>query len=141
MIPTVIDTSKEVQEFEITEDVLMPTLTYRLDVEKNRVKNWVDGQEAIKQSIFKILQTERYQYKNIYSDDYGVEFITLFGMPKEYVIAELERRISEALLWDERITAVKNFEFETNKSSISVKFQCDTIFGKVKINDLEVIYG
>lgn len=46
------------QDFEITEQ---PTKTYRMNLESNRVRGYVDGQEAMKQAIFKILQTERYQ--------------------------------------------------------------------------------
>ena len=138
MIPTVIDTSKEVQEFDIQTDASMPTLTYRIDLKGNRVQNWVDGQEAMRQAIFKILQTERYRYNKIYSNNYGIELVDLFGMPKAFVVAEVERRIREALLWDERIIAVKNFTFESDKSSVLVQFQCDTIFGQVTINGFEV---
>lgn len=138
MIPTVIDDSKEIQEFDIQSDASMPTLTYRIDLKNNRVQNWVDGQEAMKQAIFKILQTERYRHHKVYSNNYGIELVDLIGMPKAFVIAEVERRIREALLWDERILAVKNFTFESNKSSVLVQFQCDTIFGQVTINGFEV---
>ena len=138
MIPTVIDTSKEVQEFDIQTDASMPTLTHRIDLKNNRVQNWVDGQEAMKQAIFKILQTERYRHNKVYSDNYGVELVDLIGMPKPFVVAEVERRIREALLWDERIIAVKNFTFESKKSSVIVQFQCDTIFGQVELNGFEV---
>lgn len=138
MIPTVIDDSKEIQEFDIRSDASMPTLTYRIDLKNNRTQNWVDGQEAMKQAIFKILQTERYRHYKVYSDNYGIELVDLIGMPKAFVIAEVERRIREALLWDERILAVKNFTFESNKSSVLVQFQCDTIFGQVTINGFEV---
>lgn len=138
MIPTIIDNSKEVQEFDIKSDASMPTLTYRIDLKNNRVQNWVDGQEAMKQAIFKVLQTERYRYNKVYSANYGIELVDLIGMPKAFVIAEVERRIREALLWDERILAVKNFTFESNKASVLVQFQCDTIFGQVTINGFEV---
>ena len=138
MIPTVIDDSKEIQEFDIQSDASMPTLTYRIDLKNNRVQNWVDGQEAMKQAIFKILQTERYRHHKVYSNNYGIELVDLIGMPKAFVIAEVERRIREALLWDERILAVKNFTFESNKSSVLVQFQCDTIFGQVEVNSFEV---
>lgn len=138
MIPTVIDDSKEIQEFTIETDASMPTLTYRIDLKNNRVQNWVDGQEAMKQAIFKILQTERYQHHKVYSNNYGIELVDLIGMPKAFVVAEVERRIREALLWDERILAVKNFNFESDKSSVIVQFQCDTIFGQVTINGFEV---
>lgn len=116
------------QDFEITEQ---PTKTYRMNLEANRVRGYVDGQEAMKQAIFKILQTERYQYI-MYSWNYGIETLDLYGEPISWVCPELERRISEALLWDSRITSVDNFEFNISKKGvIHVTFTAHTVFGDV----------
>lgn len=116
------------QDFEITEQ---PTKTYRMNLESNRVRGYVDGQEAMKQAIFKILQTERYQYI-MYSWNYGIETLDLYGEPISWVCPELERRISEALLWDSRITSVDNFEFDISKKGvIHVTFTAHTVFGDV----------
>lgn len=116
------------QDFEITEQ---PTKTYRMNLESNRVRSYVDGQEAMKQAIFKILQTERYQYI-MYSWNYGIETLDLYGEPISWVCPELERRISEALLWDSRITSVDNFEFNISKKGvIHVTFTAHTVFGDV----------
>lgn len=116
------------QDFEITEQ---PTKTYRMNLEANRVRGYVDGQEAMKQVIFKILQTERYQYI-MYSWNYGIETFDLYGEPVSWVCPELERRISEALLWDSRITSVDNFEFNISKKGvIHVTFTAHTVFGDV----------
>lgn len=116
------------QDFEITEQ---PTKTYRMNLESNRVRGYVDGQEAMKQAIFKILQTERYQYI-MYSWNYGIETLDLYGEPISWVCPELERRISEALLWDSRITSVDNFEFNISKKGvIHVTFTAHTVFGDV----------
>ena len=55
---------------------------------------------------------------------------------------ELERRISEALLQDNRITAVHSFEFDTESERGTVlvkKFIAETVFGKIQIdNELSV---
>lgn len=116
------------QDFEITEQ---PTKTYRMNLESNRIRGYVDGQEAMKQAIFKILQTERYQYI-MYSWNYGIETLDLYGEPVSWVCPELERRISEALLWDSRITSVDNFEFNISKKGvIHVTFTAHTVFGDV----------
>lgn len=116
------------QDFEITEQ---PTKTYRMNLESNRVRGYVDGQEAMKQAIFKILQTERYQYI-MYSWNYGIETLDLYGEPVSWVCPELERRISEALLWDSRIKSVDNFEFNISKKGvIHVTFIAHTVFGDV----------
>lgn len=61
-----------------------------------------DGREAMEQVIYKILNTERYRYV-VYSWNYGIELMDLFGMPADYVCPVLEKRISEALLQDDRI--------------------------------------
>ena len=89
-----------------------PTKTYQMDFENERVIGNVEGLEAMKQAIFKILNTERYQYL-VYSWNYGSEFQDLFGMPVTYVCPELERRITEALMWDKRIKEVTDFSFDT----------------------------
>lgn len=136
MIPTEVQPSETLlQEFEVEE---RPTKTYYMNLDKNRVSGLTDGQAAMKQAIYKILQTERYQYPKIYSDNYGVELWGLIGQPIAYVVPEIERRITEALTWDERITKVYNFSFEIQKKSVAVKFYADTVFGTVEIDNFEV---
>lgn len=126
MIPSV--TGFLEQDFEIE---TQPTNTYKMELESNLIRGYTDGQEAMKQAIFKILSTERYQYV-MYSWNYGIELIDLYGEPVSYVCPELERRITEALTWDERITSVDNFEFDTSKKGEAlVTFTAHTIFGDV----------
>ena len=122
-------------EFDITKQESLPTYTYGLDLIKNRIQGFKDGQEAMKQAIFKILQTERYRHPEIYSNNYGVELIELIGMPIPYVLPELERRITEALVWDERITSVMDFDFEVEKKEVLVKFTANTIYGTVEVDN------
>ena len=91
----------------------------------------------MEQAIYKIIRTELYKYI-IYSWNYGIELEDLFGMPVEYCVVELERRISEALLQDNRITAVNGFEFDTESERGTVlvkKFIAETVFGEIQIND------
>ena len=57
----------------------------------------------------------------------------LFGMPVIYVIPELERRITEALIQDERIESVDDFEFDSSeKRTVKASFTVHTIFGDVQ---------
>ena len=115
-----------------------PTKTYKLELYKgNYILGFVDSQKAMEQAIYKIIRTERYRYI-IYSWNYGIELEDLFGMPVEYCVVELERRISEALLQDNRITAVHTFEFDTESERGTVlikKFIAETIFGKIQIDN------
>ena len=88
-----------------------------------------DELEAMKQVVYKILNTERYEYE-IYSWNYGIELKDLIGEPVSYVVAELERRISEALLQDDRIESVDSFEYDYSKKGVVlVTFQVHTLFG------------
>lgn len=126
MIPS--NTAFLEQDFEITEQ---PTHTYKMNLESNLIRGYTDGQEAMKQAIYKILNTERYQYV-MYSWNYGIELLDLYGEPVSYVCPELERRITEALTWDDRIQTVDNFEFNiSKKGEILVTFTAHTVFGDV----------
>ena len=115
-----------------------PTKTYKMELYKgNYILGFVDSQKAMEQAIYKIIRTERYKYI-IYSWNYGIELEDLFGMPVEYCVVELERRILEALLQDNRITAVHSFEFDTESERGTVlikKFIAETIFGKIQIDN------
>lgn len=109
-----------------------PTHTYKMNLESGSIRGYTDKLEAIKQAIYKILLTERYQYL-MYSPNYGIETLDLYGEPLSYVCPELERRISEALLWDDRIESVSDFEFDlSKKGSVQVSFTVHTRFGDVQ---------
>lgn len=117
------------QNFELEEQ---PTYTYKMNLDTGSIRGYTDKLDAMEQAIFKILQTERYQYI-MYSWNYGIETLDLYGEPISYVCPELERRITEALTWDERIKNVDNFEFELpQKGVIHVSFIAHTIFGDVQ---------
>ena len=95
----------------------------------DRITGYIDGSEAIKQAVYLILNTERFEYI-IYSWDYGVELYDLFGEPIDFVKSELKRVIKEALEQDERIIDVNDFVFEVRKKNIlNVTFTVNSIFG------------
>lgn len=117
-------------DFEIVE---MPSHTYKMilpkkDDEVAKFKGKTDELEAVQQAVYKILNTERYTYP-IYSWNYGIELVDLFGQPIPWVYPELERRITEALVWDDRITSVTEFEFDSVKNEVHASFTVNTIFG------------
>ncbi len=116
------------QDFVIEEQ---PSRTYKMHLNETIIIGHTDQQDAMVQVIFNILNTERYQYI-IYSWNYGIELIDLYGQPVSYVIPELKRRITEALTWDERIISVDNFSFDTSKGKITCNFTVHTIFGDIE---------
>ncbi len=104
------------------------SMTWRIDEERAEARGTVDGLEAMKQAVRKILRTERYRY-DIYDWNYGVELEDLYGKNISYVIPELKKRIEDALLADDRISAVTDFSFQQGKGSVTVAFMVHTIFG------------
>lgn len=108
-----------------------PSITYGLNIAKGNVSGKIDELQAVKQSIYKILNTERYQYL-IYSWNHGVEFGDLIGESPSYAIPEIKRRITEALMQDDRIIGVDAFSFETERNRVHVTFEVSTIYGNVK---------
>lgn len=114
---------------DIVDTSVFPTKTYRLDFERGRCIGMIDGLEAIKQSIFKMLSTERFKHL-IYSDDYGFE--NLSGKERLFVQAELPRRIEEAVLQDARILAVEDISIQFQADSAIATFVCRTVYGKIE---------
>lgn len=112
----------------VTEEVFLPTRTYKISDDGKRIIGYTDGIDAMKQAVRLILKTERYEYI-IYSWDYGVELKTLYGEDMGYVMSELKRRISEALMTDVRILDVTDFKFGKIGNELSVKFVVHTEFG------------
>lgn len=110
----------------------LPSLTYEIKIGKDKMGNYVDGIEAMKQSIYHIINTERYQYL-IYSWNYGVELADLFGKPIAYCYPEIKRRITEALLQDDRIESVDSFEFSHSKGDVLARFRANTTEGEIEI--------
>lgn len=126
MIPTAA--AGLLQDFTITEQ---PTQTYRMNPESRLLRGHVDGLEAMEQAVYKILSTERYRYL-MYSWNYGIELSDLFGEPVSFVCPELERRIREALLWDDRIEEVTDFTFDVSeKGVVEAAFLVRTVFGNL----------
>lgn len=119
------------RDFEIERQ---PDLAYRIESgnDESSVRGFVEGKEAVKQAVMRMLSTERYKYV-IYPWWYGIETEDLYGEPATYVCPELERRITEALAVDERVMSVSDFEFDLKqKHSVHVMFTVHTIYGDIK---------
>lgn len=113
-------------------DYTMPSKTYNLEYDKDsQIRGYCDEEKAMRQAIYKIINTERYEYI-IYSWNYGIELTDLFGKPIPFVYAEIQRRITEALLADDRIKDVYNFSFSNNGEDVTVTFTASTIYGVIE---------
>lgn len=126
-------TGDDLENIEIAE-ARMPSLTWKVDIATDRVKGYTDEGDALSQAIFYILSIERYMHA-IYPQSYGSEIADLIGKPRDYAAAELRRTISEALLQDDRVTDVGDWDivFGNAKNALTVSFTVTSIFGPIEI--------
>lgn len=82
----------------VVEAKKQPSLT----LDETNILLETDGIHALKQSIRRMLTTERFIY-TIYDHRYGVELDALFGGDMDYAQMDIARRIKEALYEDDRI--------------------------------------
>lgn len=115
------------------QDNTMPSKTYYINRNTNRISGYIDDKDAIVQAIYLILSTERYE-SVIYNWYYGTEFDSLVGKDRNFVKSELKRRIAEAILEDDRILDVTDFDISFNKDVANVVFLVETNIGDININ-------
>lgn len=113
-----------------------PDSCYLIGQDTKTITGTIDEVRAVEQAVFLILNVERYEWL-IYSWNYGFEKKSLIGKPVDFCIPEIERRVKEALLQDDRITAVENFQFEVNKKKVLTTFTVISIFGPI-FTEMEV---
>lgn len=104
--------------------------TYRVTNDGERIIDYVKERNSLQQTINFILNTERYKFP-IYSWDYGVELYKLIGQPMDDVIRVLPGRVTEALIQDNRVTDVTDFEFEVNKKKLTMSCIVHSIYGDI----------
>ena len=108
--------------------------TYKINQQKNNINGFIDDIESVKQSVYLILNIERYKYL-IYDWDYGFEIVDLIGKDINIIQVDIQRRICDALKQDDRITDIKDFSFEVQKNKLIAYFTVETIFGSYEMQD------
>lgn len=98
----------------------------------------LEGADALKAWAEKCIRTEAQKYL-IYRQDekpYGVQTVDLRNrrLPLEFICAEIEREITEALLYNPNITGVRDFSFERQNRTLSVNYTIDSIYGTQEVN-------
>lgn len=113
-----------------------PDMTYRMG--NKTMQGRIEGSEAIRQSIYHILSTERYS-NPIYSLNYGVELQKYIGADLEYIKATIQDDIEQALTQDDRINKVRLDSVEqTGLNSVLIKFTVITIYGTQQ-EEIEIV--
>lgn len=114
----------------IVEDKIQPTKTYK--IKDGRIVGFCDDKEALIQTIYFILNSERYTYI-VYPNSYGNEILGTIGMDKDIAESELKRRVKEALIQDDRINDVSDFEFVYDGDSMLLKCTVFSVYGELDI--------
>ena len=96
----------------------------------------VEGLEAIKVWIWLCMHTERFRHA-IYSADYGTSLEQYIGhmLSQEYINTDCESEISDALLINEYIESIEDFEAVKDGEHLRVSFRAVTKFGNIEVDE------
>lgn len=109
------------------EETLLPSKTYA--IHNGRIIGSIDGVEAVRQAVEKILITQLFSHE-IYSETYGIESDRLLGQNFDFVKADVERTIEDALLMDDRIEEIADFRIiSETKDSLQIGFTVLSVEG------------
>nr|DAW17566.1 MAG TPA: Protein of unknown function (DUF2634) [Caudoviricetes sp.] len=113
------------------EYVSQPSKTWRIDPPTHRLSGTCEGYDAVRQAVNIILNVERYRWQ-IFQSSSGMEWEGLLGQDAGFVAAELQRRATEALMMDDRVTGIENFDYNVRGQTLSASFTVTTIYGGVE---------
>lgn len=102
----------------------------------------LEGTEALKVWIWKVLETERYKYK-AYTENYGNELKEQLGTIYDKTIKDaiLENEIRECLGVNPYITRLHSFSIETPEGMQHpyIYFSVDTVYGTIENMGVDAI--
>lgn len=124
--------------FDNIEPVILPSLTFKIDFEKQCINGNIDETEALKQSIYCRLLTQKKQF-GIYTEPYGLDFNNLLGQNAPLVYIQIANGITETLLEDDRILSCSGFVFDIKSGNVSVNFNVTSVFGEVTVEEVIII--
>lgn len=107
-----------------------PTKTYHINLRDKCIRGTCSGLEAMRQAVYKIIATVRYRHI-IYSHSYGTELMDYMDRLAPYVYSQLEVTIKNALMRDDRILSVEDFDFKEDRKNktLLVSFRVYTTEG------------
>ena len=113
--------------------------TPKINFETGRITGYCDKIDAVDQSIKLALLTPRFA-KIIYDNQYGCEIYQLLKneFNDSLFQTEAKRCIKDALICDNRIVEVTDFEFENEGDCKIIKFSVDTIFGLLNTQEVRL---
>lgn len=127
----------DILHYEGYSEEVQPSYTYKMLIDDEKIVGHIDEQEALAQAIYKQINTEADMYP-IYTN-YGIKKRDLFGKPKPYAYMEIQRRIKEKLILDDRINRVHTFIYDEENSvggNLVFSFEVDSIFGNFEMKEV-----
>lgn len=127
------------EEVELVEVPLAREYAWDFQKQDFRFKNGrmfiVEGKEAVKVWLWKLLKTERFKYL-IFSWNYGNETQDLIGQgySKELTSSEAERYVREAIEYNlsDYVTEISDFTANFNNNELTIYFKAQTPYGEVE---------
>ncbi len=135
ILPTFVNAEIE-EELEKSPSLTVPK-EYGIDFDTGQMTGKiVEGKEAIKVWIWNCLHTSRFRY-GIHSWDFGWDPEEYVGkaVTAEYIQADAQTEIEEALMMNPYITGIDDFNAVKEDDCLTVTFTALTAFGDV---DMEV---
>ena len=108
--------------------VSQPSRTWYINKETNRIQGECDGWQSIRQAVEIILNVERFRWQ-IYSPYSGMQWDGLIGQDPGYVASELQRRITDALLMDDRVRGISDFAYTVEGNTLRASLTVNTVYG------------
>lgn len=105
-----------------------PDLTWNINKGTQRIEGNITGWAAVRQAVEIILNVERFRWQ-IYRPYSGMQWNGLIGQDPGYVAAELQRRIREALMMDDRVTGISNFNYTIEGDKLTASLTVNTVYG------------
>ena len=119
-----------------TANVLTVPKEYGIDLKTGQLTGEsVEGIDAIKVWIWNCLHTQRFRYP-LYSWDYGADLEQYIGqtVTEEFLNADCEDEIREALQVNPYITGIEDFQATFENGHLSLSFTAVTKFGNTEVD-------
>lgn len=110
------------------EYVTQPSQTWLINRQTMRVQSSTNGLTAVRQAVDIMLNTKRFGWQ-IYGSNIGEELDMLIGEDAGYIISTFPQMVEDALMIDERILGVENFQYTLDGSTITWTFDVHTVYG------------
>ena len=133
ILPTFMQ--KQIEEQSQTARVVEMPKEYGINFETGQLTGEiVEGIEAVKVWIWMCLHTQRFRYP-LYSWDYGADLEQYIGqtVTEEFLNADCEDEIREALLVNPYIEDIEGFKASFDNGCLYISFKAVTKFGETEV--------